>query len=379
MNKIYFISQYFVPLGRAHANRAFMVKYFHEAGWDIEVVAGKDHKSFILSFQEDRSLKQLIPSEIKIHQFSTRSGWFIYDVKKLLHRPVNLRNNWIKEAENRLTLDQKGIIYAIVPPLDNAVLAHKLACKYYCPLVLHYVDEDVEVGTEIFRRADLIICVTQQIKTNLSRRYNRENIFVAENGYLQEIHVPDQKPLNLPIRMIYAGSMTFRTRPEIFAQAYCLLAQKDPSVTKKLLIDFFGPPNYYPLLFLKKHLMQNMQFKGFLAFNDLMNTFQNYDIALASTKGEISFTSKIYQYLNAGLPIVTSSDDSCLKEFIETQHIGLATSRRVTDVADKFKELIDNPERILDLRKNVLAIKPHYSFRNRIGEISHLLKDKFQH
>ena len=380
MNKIYFISNYFVPLGRANANRAFMVKYFHEEGWDIEVVAGKDHKSYILSFQEDHSLWDIIPSILKIHRFSARPGWFSYDVGEFLKRPDNVRRHWIAEAERNLVLSEKGIIYAIVPPLDNAVLAYKLACKYDYPLVLYYVDDDVcEVESKIFARANLIICVTPQIKDNLVARYGQRNIHVVANGYLEEIKVSEKTAVNDPLRLIYAGSMTFRTGPEVFAQAYNLLASENPSLAQKLSIDFYAPSNYYSFLFLKKHLNPNIRFKGFLPFRDLMKELPSYDIALASTKGEISFTSKIYQYLNAGLPIFTSSDDQCLKKFIEKNRVGLTASRRITDVADQLKELINHPERIADWRKNVRAIKPQFSFKKRIEGISQLLKNNFNH
>ena len=378
MNKIYFISCFFVPMGRSESNRAFMAKYLCEEGWELEVVAGENYKSLLLSFQEDPSLLNVIPKNLKIHRFNGRPGWISYDLKKLLNISNNVRWHWVKEAEKSLQLSEKGIIFAVVPQLDDAVLGYRLATKYDCPLVLYYVDEDVEVGRETYDRADLIVCVTQHIKEALLKRYGPKNILVAENGYLQEMKIPGEVPSRDALRLVYAGSMTFRTGPEIFAQAYNLLAKKEPELAQKLHLDFYGPSNYYSFLFLKNYINQNVQFKGFLPIQELMKTLPNYDVALASTRGDISFTSKIYQYLNAGLPILTSSDDNCLKKFIEEKQIGFAASRDIPQLANKLKEIVEHRDQILSWRRNVIAIKSQYSFKNRIKEISQALRQKFE-
>ncbi len=374
MNKIYFISCYFVPMGRAESSRAFMVKYFKEEGWEIEVVAGENYKSFILSFQEDPSLWNVIPQGLKIHRFNGRPGWLSYDIKKILNRPNNVRWHWIKEAEKKLDFREKGIVYAIIPPIDDAILAYRLACKFDCPLVLHYVDDVLDIEKKIVDRADLVLGVTSHIRDVLFNHYGHKNIVVVENGYLSEIEVPPKESIANPLRLVYAGSMTFRTRPEIFAQACHILQKKSPALAENVKIDFYGPENYYPFLFLQKWLNRNMRFKGFLPVAQLGETLCRYDLALASTKGEISFTSKIYQYLNAGLPVVTASDHEGLKGFVERHQIGMAASRDAVDVAEKLREIICNKERILQWRKNVLAIKPKYSLRERIRDISILLR-----
>lgn len=351
-----------------------MVKYLLEEGWDVEVVAGGNYKSFILSFQEDSSLWGVIPKDLKIHRFNGRPGWLKYDLNKILNKPNNIRWHWIEEAEKNLDFQERGIVYAIVPPLDNAILAYRLACKFDCPLVMHYVDDVLDIEKKIVDRADIVIGVTSHIRDILFNHYRRKNIVLVENGYLAEIEVPSREWIANPLRLVYAGSMTFRTRPEVFAQAYHVLQKKNPALAENIQMDFYGPENYYPFLFLKKWLNRNIKFKGFLPVAQLGETLCRYDLALASTKGDISFTSKIYQYLNAGLPILTASDHEDLKGFIENHQIGIAASRDVEDIAGKLREIICNKEHILQWRKNVLDIKPKYSLRGRIKDISILLK-----
>jgi len=376
MNKIYFISCFFVPMGRSESNRAFMVKYLEEDGWDLEVVAGENYKSLILNFQEDQSLWEVIPKGLKIHRFNGRPGWMTYDLKRLLNIGNNIRWHWIHEAERNLQLAEKGVIFAIVPQLDDAVLAYRLACKFDCPLVLYYVDEEKDVAKEIVDRAEVLFGVTQHITKSLAAQYGHKDIRLSENGYLQEISPPEKDSQAFPLRLVYAGSMTFRTRPEIFAQAWHLLFNKEPGLAQNIEIDFYGPPNYYPSLFLKKWLNNNLRFKGFLPVSQLMQTLPGYDMALTSVHTDISFSSKTYQYLNAGLPLLVSAKHPGLKEFVDEHQIGLATSRDVKEVAQKLKQLIEGKEQILKWRRKVLGIKSRFSFRERVREISRTLKER---
>lgn len=374
MNKIYFISCYFAPIGRAEANRAFLVKYLAEEGWDIEVVAGERFRSFILNFQEDHSLRDVIPKGIKIHHFNGRRGWLVYDFKKLLNKPNNVRDHWINEAEKNHQLEEKGIIYAVIPPIDYAILAYRLALKFNYPLVLYYVDDSLDIDKKIIERANIILTVTSFIKDALLKKYGHREIHVVEHGFLQDIPLTPKSKVNFPLRLIYTGSMTFRTRPEVFAMGYNILLRKNPKLAEQIEIDFYGPQNYYHFLFLNKWLNRNVRFKRFLSVKELFQILPTYDMALASTKGNVAFPSKIYQYLNAGLPLLTASDHHGSKEFVEKHQIGLASLSNAQDVANKIEELVQNKDQIIQWRKNVIKIKSEFSLNKRVEEISQLLK-----
>ena len=68
MKKLYLISYYFAPLGRADGvNRTYLVKYLAEAGWDIDVISCANPHGFIRSFQKDPSLLDVIPPQVKLH------------------------------------------------------------------------------------------------------------------------------------------------------------------------------------------------------------------------------------------------------------------------------------------------------------------------
>ena len=231
MKRIYFISCYFVPMGRAEANRAFMVKYSCQEGWQVEVVAGENYKSFILNFQEDPSLWTVIPKDLKIHRFNGRPGWLMYDLKKLFNGPNNFREGWVKEAEQNLDFKSKGIVYAIIPPIYNAVSAYRLARKFDCPLVLHFVDEVLDVEKEIVDRASIVFAASHHIKKNLFNHYGHKNIAVMENGYLQETQTPHKESVSFPLRLVYAGSNDFSNPTGNICPGLAYVVEKNITLT----------------------------------------------------------------------------------------------------------------------------------------------------
>jgi len=375
MNKIYLVSCYFAPLGRANANRAFLVKCLCNAGMEVEVIAGENYKSFILSFQEDHSLLKDIPPQVKIHRFNGRPGWLTYDLKKLFGTSNNLRTHWINSAEKNMPISGKGIIYAIVPQHDNAVLAYKLACKYDCPLVLHYADDVLYVDPKIVKRADLLVAVTQQIKQTLYDHYGHTNIMIVENGHPDSVEIPEKNEISFPIKIAYAGSMTMRTHPCIVAKAYQKLWRKNRDIAKNLMFDFYAPPGgYYNFLFLNRYLGGNIQFKGFLPYHDLMPVLTHYDLGLASSCGENALVSKVYHYINCGLPVLGVYERSGMSEFIEENQIGLHANRDVNAIMDQLINLVENKDQILSWRKNVIKIKPKYSLKNYVEKLAKQLK-----
>ncbi|HRZ39467.1 MAG TPA: hypothetical protein P5246_00500, partial [Candidatus Omnitrophota bacterium] len=112
MCKLYLVSYYFAPLGRADGvNRTYLVKYLSEMGWDIDVVTGENYRSVVLNFQQDPALLNVLPGSINIQRFKSDQGWLMYDLKKTLNIRNNLRRSWIQEAVDQAQFDKKGIVY----------------------------------------------------------------------------------------------------------------------------------------------------------------------------------------------------------------------------------------------------------------------------
>ncbi len=375
MCKLYLVSYYFAPLGRADGvNRTYLVKYLSEMGWDIDVVTGKNYRSVVLNFQQDPALLNVLPGSINIQRFKSDQDWLMYDLKKTLNIRNNLRRSWIQEAVDQVQFDKKGIIYAVVPAIDNAVLAYQLAEKHGCPLVLHLVDDTCDIDPAIVKRADLVFGATEQIQKNTSAFYGIGTVLPMPNGITDLLDIPEQKKAGLPVRIAYAGSLNFRTQPEIFARACQRLIKQDPAFGKQIEVDFYGPRGYYPTLRLTPYLGPQIRFKGYLSFNELMRVLTQYDMALASVKGEISFVSKVYHYLNAGLPIFALDDCGGLRDFVEQNQIGTASSLNIDDVTGRIKAVLADKDRISSWRGNVLKIRHQYGLKESAFKMSEALK-----
>ncbi len=380
MKKIYLVSYFFAPLGRAEGvARTHFAKYLHEAGWDVTVITGDKYRSFEMNLQADDSLLKMLPSSIEIKRFKSDQGWLQYDIKKTLRLRPNLRTSWIDDAMANFEIKEDGVIYSFALPAENAVLAHRLAQKYKLPLVLHYFDDffedDPEIVKEAIHHADAIIAITPQIKRNLEQFYGYNNVRMIANGYADFLEFPQKPVVDHPIRIAYAGSFTFRTRPEIFARACQRLIKQNPGLAKNLEVDFFGPDGYYFWLFLRPYLGASVRYKGYLPFNDLMAALTGYDMALATVKGDISFVSKVYHYLNAGLPVFAICENAGLKEFILKNQIGIVVPLKIDEIVEQLKNLLEQKNQILAWRENVLKIRDQYALKNSVLKISDILNN----
>lgn len=366
MKTIYLVSYYFAPLGRADGvNRTYLVKCLSELGWDVQVITGLKYRSLILNFQEDPFLLNILPPSVQIHRFESHRGWLCYDLKKIMGVARNLRNHWIKEAE-KFSPKEKGVFLAIVPPLDNAFLAYKLAEKHGCLLALYYPDEVLEVPAHIVHRAEVIFCVTPEIKKSLEKHYTHPNIIVVEHGFADLAQLPPKDAVHLPLRLVYAGSFNFRTRPEWGAKAYHQLKQKYPSEANKIEIDYYGPDGYYFRLFLQRYLNDHIHFKGYLPFKKLMDVLPEYDMALTVNHADVAFPSKVYHYLNAGLPVFAVTEHPGLMDFIEKYDIGLVSGLAVDEIMRQLMILAVDKEHLLQWRGNILKVRHQFSLSTRM-------------
>lgn len=378
MKTIYLVSYYFAPLGRADGvNRTYLVKYLSEFGWNMHVITGIEYRSLVLNFQRDPSLLEILPRSVKIHRFESHHGWLVYDFKKVLGARNNLRSYWIRDVEQNFQPQEEGIFMAVVPPVDNAFLAYNLSRKYNTPLALYYPDDVLDAPAHIVEHAKVIFCVTPQIKESLERNYHHQNIVVVEHGSPEplEYQATDRKCVGYPIKMVYAGSFNFRTRPEIVGQAYRQLMRKDPSVAQKLCIDLYGPQGYYLWFFLRRYLNDHVCYKGYLPFRKLMCLLSGYDIALTVNHADVAFPSKVFHYLNAGLPIFAVTDHPELVKFVQKYGIGLVGSPDVDQLVIQLTRLISEKDRILGWRNNVLNIRKEFLLRNCLKRIDDSLKE----
>jgi glycosyltransferase involved in cell wall biosynthesis len=378
MKKLYLVSYSFPPLGRAPGvNRAWFVKYLCDAGWSVEVVTGDRYRSLFLSGQKDETLLEVLPTEVRIHRFDSSSGWLRHDLSaigaRLTGQPTRLRKAWIDDVLTGFTPAGDGVVYAYLPPRDDAVIAEQLAKRYRLPLVLHYTDDYSEVESSTVEEADMLIAVTETIRDSLKVKYGHPNVEVIANGYATEVEVPETATVHDPIRLVYAGSFNLNTRPEYLLKAYRLLRRRDPKLAEMLAIDLYGPRGYYYNIFLRRYCDEVVRYRGYRPLNELMRCLADYDVAFASAARNISFTSKLYHYLNAGLPVLGASSSDTLRNFVNENGIGLACELDTESLAKTLGRLVEEKMNIARWREQVLKIRGSYSLEEQVKRLSALL------
>ncbi len=377
MKKMYVISYYFAPLGRADGvNRTLLIKGLADLGWDIDVVTGYRYRSLVLNFQRDESLLATLPGSVKIQRFESDHGWFLYDCKKILGIKNNIRWHWVDEATRGFKPTAPGVIMAIATPHDNALLAYQMSQRCGFPLILYYPDETFDVPEHVVRHATMLIGVTPEITAALKNLYAHPSILLVKQGIGALAPCPETKTPGRPLKMVYAGSFNFRTCPELMLKALIRFARRYPDLADSMTLDMYGPNGYYVWMFLRPYFNKNVRYKGYIAFSDLMRRLPEYDLAITSNRADIAFPSKVYHYLNAGLPVFAITEHRGLAAFVQGQAIGLVRDNQIDAIADGFYTIATSPGALSTWRDRVSAVREEFLFSTQIvkmdGEICRL-------
>ncbi len=108
----------------------------------------------------------------------------------------------------------------------------------------------------------------------------------------------------------------------------------------------------------------------------LMQTLPRYDLGWAGFNATLNgahldtvLPNKLYEYLGAGLPVVTLHDHLALRRFVEQEGIGLVL-HDVADIADAVRSLD-----MESLRRTVAEKRDRYTFEAQVGEVIELYRD----
>jgi glycosyltransferase involved in cell wall biosynthesis len=226
------------------------------------------------------------------------------------------------------------------------------------------VSEDILV-----RRSDVVICGSKQLYEE-GKRQNRCSYFVANAADLGR----SSKALNPDLPMYpaiaalkkpvigYLGAMDRRLDYDLLGQV--IRANPDKSFA------FVGPLSrgFVPDWFFTT---ANVHFPGPIDYRDMPAVIKGFDVALIPfKKDEVNsvFPLKIFEYLGAGKPVVSTDFNPDLEEF---------TKGSVTFCADSecFSQAINHALRTDNAgqRKNRVTIAAENTWENRIDAIADII------
>jgi hypothetical protein len=217
--------------------------------------------------------------------------------------------------------------------------------------------------------ADLIITSSQTYRKVLGAKYPKIASRIINNyfGYPEKIELRARKPGG-KLRIVYGGSFQSTQGPEILAKASLDLDGVE--------IYFIGNhKNYQPIQAYrgKFTLIDSMPHQDYLDF-----ITENVDVGFVSLARDylgVCVPSKIFEYLNLGLPMIGALPEGDAKDLINEREYGLAAHfKDIKRVREHIVTLCDpaNRRRFGD---NVLRQRDTWEMKNQFAEILDVLRE----
>lgn len=384
---LYLISFYFAPLGRADGvNRAFLTRYLADLGWDIKVICADNPHGLLRNYQTDPSLLDVLGPRVQRIGVPYHAG-IRNELASLARLKPDPFIQWVPAATTEALnqMDVPGLVYAVVPPISNALVAWKIAKEKNLPLVLDFRDNEFRLPKQCVESAALITASTQQSMDEMCEYYGRQHPkyrnLVYFNGYPdlpENVAHASTAPADA-LRLIYTGLLNWEQHPAMLTRAVNVVRRRRPDLQSRLKLDYYGPRNYYTKLALRNAKNEGSSFNGYLPFaqvrKELASSSMGLSTLVAASKA-YCIPSKVFQYLAAGLPILAITPPGALSDFVESTGTGVhLLPRPRTAIADALEHLLDQPELLQTMRYRVLAQREQFSLRNQIVKLDSALQE----
>jgi glycosyltransferase involved in cell wall biosynthesis len=262
----------------------------------------------------------------------------------------------------------------------GSLLKEKTGCKY----IAHYRDpldyahingkqvdnkfhiDRSKLEYRYIKNADAIYTSSNAIKENLLKKYDLKDkkIEVSYFGYIDQVELSEKKQRNY-FNIAYAGSMSDTQQPEILSKATELIENK-----QKIRLEYIGNSlKYEPL---KEN--EYTKLSGPFAHSEFVRyMIENVDIGFVSLKNDYlgaCVPSKIYEYINLGLPIIGALPDGDAKELIESNGFGFCNHYSdLEGIANSIVKLTSTDGLYEKIRGNILKQRDSWSMQNRMQGI----------
>ena len=167
-----------------------------------------------------------------------------------------------------------------------------------------------------------------------------------------------------PLKVIYAGAISRIQRPEILLQAYALLGREKKALQERLQVEIYGPDNRYFRRQVRPHLLEGTHFGGFLPRRELDGKLAGADVGFLSL-GDATYAyatpTKLFDYIELGLPIVAVLPPGAAQAMIEEHEIGLVAGLGdVGGLAHCIAQMIEDAALRIRCRDNMLQLREQF-------------------
>lgn len=382
--KIWYLTRSLYPYqkGGGPLLRLGQINFLRKLGWSVQVIVPNYNTNNLII--EDNIIQ--IPFKFryiqKITSIFERVG--IYE---------DYLDRWVDEAFKYLKdkIKQEDTIFAtsggeLGMIKLGSLLKKEIGCKFvinfHDPLNYGYMnglrrDKKFHIGREkahekYMKNADLILTSSEYYANVLSSRFTYLSDRIVNNyfGYIEKLEIEKyQKKYSKKIKIAYVGTMGETQKPELLYEAWKLL--------NDIEIYYIGDyQNYKPLNSIKE---KGVYFIDFMPHNKFLQFMsENIDIgfvSLASDYFGACVPSKIYEYINLGLPMIGALPNGDGIEIINSQGYGLASKYDDIELLSKNIQKMKNRNYLDSIKNKILEDRDSWSMENKILEVDKLLKE----
>lgn len=381
--KIWFLTRSLYPYQKTGGGqiRLGQVNELKKLGWEVTVIMPNYTSAKIIKEKDIVQIPFL--AKQKIVDLLERIG--IYE---------DYLDGWIKKAYEYLKnkIQHEDIVFAtsggeLGMIKLGSLLKDQNACKFvvnfHDPIAYSLVnglklDNKFHVNREKYEKkylenVDLIITSSQSNAESLKLKYPllSSNIFCNYFGYITPSEISlHPKKRSQRIKIAYVGNMSKLQSPEILYKAYKRMKKQ-----KDIELYFIGNfSNYEPI---KSIVDKNVNLISYLSHDEFLKyMLENIDIGFVSLANDYlgaCVPSKIFEYINLGLPIIGALPKGDGVEIINKNNYGKAFNY---NEIDKIAETLDNivsGNGIKVFKQNLLNDRENWKMSNLIQEANHKL------
>ncbi len=380
--KIWFLTRSLYPhqKGGGGQIRLGQIKFLKELGYEINIVMPNYEKDKLNIINNIIQLP--LSYNIRIASYLERVGFY-----------EDYLDKWIKEAYKYLKnrVKKEDIVFATSGgELGMIKLGSLLKKEINCKFVINFHDplaysivngyklnNKFHVSREkqeyrYIKNSDLIVTSSKSNQKSLINKYPFLKNKILNNyfGYIEKIKLEKYKKKNKKLKIAYIGNMGNLQKPEILYDIYKYLN------SNHIEIYFIG--NINPNRLLKSISEDNVFFLNFMPHVELLDfMIKNIDIGFVSLTSDYlgaCVPSKIYEYINLGLPILGALPNGDGKDIINDNGYGIACNYNdINELSNALNSFLDI-NFLNDVKQNILKDRDKWFMKNKIKEIDTLLK-----
>ncbi|WP_333710544.1 glycosyltransferase [Malikia spinosa] len=397
--KVLIVAENFPPNGVTSSRRpGEMAKYLPNFGWTPIVITSKWRPdncnydpSIVPNIQED--LVKYETESSKPHAFQKLTEQVIRVLQPQRH-PYSRLKSTQKKIEYVLKNEKIDAIWVTVPPFNLLEATSIIASKKKIPWIADFRDawqfapnqfvrltmaSRLKYERELLMSAAAITTVSTGFAETLQKRHNRL-IQTIPHGFDPELNLNTSNEYPEIFNIVFTGGAVLgkpNFRPLL--DAIGKLIQDGKIIEEKIRIDFFGAGNSVALArMFENHKYANLvKDYGPIPRIKAIENQRKAAILLAAghpgAKGVI--TSKIFEYITAGRPILSiPKDNDCIDELLEKTNCGVScttTEEIKIAVLELYKKWESGELSNIPSSEQVLL----YSSHARAKELANLLNE----